>query len=186
MDGNMFDRSAWWNTAGFQEIWFHDQFRQQALPDCPGAFIGTCDVDIARWIGRRLETEEGAPDFIYWMTLNSHLPVPVPSALSGAAPCLESLSLQPDTAPCSLYQLIENVLESVAKVAMAKFARPTVFIIVGDHAPPFDYESARSSFSRFEVPYVLLLPRASNPGRALLALFPPDHAALNPDHPAGR
>ena len=54
MDGEMFNRLTWYSNVGFQEQWFRDQFRQQGLPDCPGAFVGTCDAAIAAWIGRRL------------------------------------------------------------------------------------------------------------------------------------
>ena len=162
MDGKMFDRSSWWSTIGFQQRWFHDQFKQQALPDCAGAFIGTCDASIARWIGRRLETADANPEFIHWMTLGSHLPLPVPSGVSGADECLPSLSLRPSSALCSWYQLVGNVHSSVSQVALGKLARPTIFVIVGDHAPPFGDDAMRSSFSRSVVPYILLLPRQGN------------------------
>jgi phosphoglycerol transferase MdoB-like AlkP superfamily enzyme len=42
---------------------------------------------------------------------------------------------------------------------LAGMARPTIFVIVGDHAPPFSDTASRSQFSSAEVPYVLLLPR---------------------------
>ena len=47
LSGHMFNRSVWYRTIGFRELWFHRQFRQQGLPDCSGAFVGTCDADIA-------------------------------------------------------------------------------------------------------------------------------------------
>ena len=37
--------------------------------------------------------------------------------------------------------------------------RPTIFIIVGDHAPPFLNASNRDRFSQTVVPYVILSPR---------------------------
>jgi hypothetical protein len=60
---------------------------------------------------------------------------------------------------CSWYQLIANVHHSVADIAMSKLARPTVFVIVGDHAPPYSDPSLRDMFSQSVVPYVLLVPR---------------------------
>jgi hypothetical protein len=162
MKGSMFSRSAWYSAIGFQEILFNDRMKQQGLPDCSGAFIGTCDASVAEWIGRRLEKREDAPVFVHWMTLNSHLPVPIPATLPAGAPCLPALSLAPHTALCSWYQLVANVHQSVAQLAIGTLGRPTVFVIVGDHAPPFVDPALRKRFSRTVVPYILLLPRANN------------------------
>jgi phosphoglycerol transferase MdoB-like AlkP superfamily enzyme len=159
MSGNMFERSTWWKTIGFNERLFNDRFKEQGLPDCLGAFIGTCDSSIAEWIGKRLENKDVGPDFIYWVTLNSHLPVLVPSPLKSGAPCLATLSLSPDTSLCSWYQLVANVHQSAARLAMSKLARPTVFVIVGDHAPPFADSDIARQFSSTVVPYVVLSPR---------------------------
>jgi len=170
MNGNLFNRANWYKTIGFQEIWFHDQFKDLGLPDCPGVFIGTCDANIADWIGRRLDEDSPRPYFIHWMTLNSHLPVLVPAPLTNGAPCTSSLSLAPDTPLCSWYQLVANVHRSVAELAAGNLARPTVFAIVGDHAPPFADPAMRDTFSQLQVPYVILLPRAGrSPARATVA-----------------
>ena len=167
MSGHMFSRSAWYGTIGFQEQWFNDRLKQQGLPDCLGAFIGTCDAAIAGWIGTRLDKEDTAPYFIHWMTLNSHLPVPVPAQLPTGAPCSRDLMLSPETPLCSWYQLVVNVHQSESQLAMGRLARPTVFVIVGDHAPPFADPALRDQFSSAVVPYVVLMPRAKYhpPGR---------------------
>jgi len=175
MKGSMFSRSAWYSAIGFQEILFNDRMKQQGLPDCIGAFTGTCDASVAEWIERRLEKREDAPVFVHWMTLNSHLPVPIPSTLSAGAPCLSTLGLAPQTALCSWYQLVANVHQSVARLALGALGRPTVFVIVGDHAPPFVDPALRKRFSRTEVPYILLLPRSesSSSSRRATALLAP-------------
>ena len=162
MNGYFFRRSTWYRTIGFQEIWFNDRFRQQGLPDCLGAFIGTCDAAVADWIKRRLEVKSADPDFVHWMTLNSHLPLLVPSILPNGAPCLPAQSLTPRTPLCSWYQLVANVHQSVSQLAMGALARPTIFVIVGDHAPPFADIALQNRFSQTVVPYVLLLPRADH------------------------
>jgi hypothetical protein len=159
LDGNMFSRLGWYKHLGFKESLFRDQFRALGLPDCVGAFTGTCDASIAAWIGQRLATTSAMPRFIYWVTLNSHLPVPVPAPLANAAPCSVAASLQTQPPLCSWYQLIENVHESVAQLAMMDESRPTIFVVVGDHAPPFGEAAIRMSFSSSEVPYVLLIPK---------------------------
>ncbi len=162
MNGHLFRRSTWYTTIGFKEQWFGDQFKQIGLPECVGAFNGTCDADIARWIGKMLEESDPHPRFVHWMTLNSHLPVVVPAPLSGGAPCTADLGLSPRTPLCSWYQLVANVHQSVSTLAMGNLNRPTVFIVVGDHAPPFNEPAARDRFSQTDVPYLLLLPRAGN------------------------
>ncbi len=175
MSGYMFNRAAWYKTLGFQEIWFHDAFKREGLRDCAGAFVGTCDADIAAWIGRRLGEDDGHPYFIHWMTLNSHLPVEVPASLPDGAPCLADFSLEPNTPLCSWYQLVVNVHRSVAQLATENLPRPTVFVIVGDHAPPFGDPARRDRFSQTDVPYVILLPRSDrNLSKTLLTHNAPD------------
>jgi hypothetical protein len=173
---HMYIRSVWYPTIGFQEQWFHEQLQQQGLPDCNGVFVGTCDADIAAWIGHRLDEDSSRPKFIHWMTLNSHLPTPVPVSLPNAAPCSAAEGLEPDSQLCSWYQLVANVHRSVAQLALDPLGRPTVFVIVGDHAPPFGDPSLRDRFSQSVVPYIVLVPRsAHNPPKYLFA-----HNAENP------
>ena len=159
MNGILFSRSSWYRTIGFQEMWFNDRFRQQGLPDCMGSFMGTCDAAVAGWISRRLEVKNSDPYFVHWVTLNSHLPLLVPSPLQDGAACSPTLALTPQSPLCSWYQLVANVHQSVSQLAMGVLARPTVFVIVGDHAPPFVTPALHDRFSQTVVPYVLLLPR---------------------------
>jgi phosphoglycerol transferase MdoB-like AlkP superfamily enzyme len=53
-----------------------------------------------------------------------------------------------------------RVQESVARLAETPGLRPTIFVVVGDHAPPFVREDVRDRFSQTRVPYVVLMPRA--------------------------
>jgi hypothetical protein len=160
MSGLMFDRQIWYRRLGFQELWFREELEKQGLPNCASAFLGTCDADVAAWIGRRLEEDTSRPKLIHWMTLNSHLPVPVPSYLRDGAPCTTDIGLQPHSALCSWYQLVENVHRSVAQLASGPLGRPTIFVVVGDHAPPFGDPGLRGRFSQSDVPYVVLVPRS--------------------------
>lgn len=160
MTGRLFDRGHWYRRLGFEEILFREDFEARGLPDCPGAFRGTCDGAIGEWIGRRLEEPSERPRFMYWMTLNSHLPVPDALTLSSPAPC-PFWSAQPaHVALCNWFQLVANVHRSVAAIAARKLAHPTLFVIVGDHAPPFANAAARAQFNREVVPYVVLTPKA--------------------------
>lgn len=155
----MFNRSQWYGAIGFQEMRFHKEFAGAGLPDCVGALTGTCDAAIAGWIGNRLAQPLTGPVFVHWVTLNSHLPVPVPSPQTSAIACSSSLSLTPGTPLCSWYQLVRNLHESVAQVASRLTTTSTVFVVVGDHAPPFADANLHDRFSQQRVPYIILIPK---------------------------
>lgn len=159
MKSGMFERRDWYERIGFKERWFEDELHRQGLPDCPGAFTGTCDSDVAAFIGTHLGAS-GGPEFLYWMTLNSHLPVPSSPQVTFPTTCPAGATNQERVAFCAWYQLIYNVHASVGRVAASASVRPTIFIVVGDHAPPFENAEARSGFSQTVVPYVVLVPRA--------------------------
>ena len=163
MSERMFDRRAWYERVGFQKRLFRDQLQQQELPVCDGAFVGICDAAIANQIGHSLETERTYPEFVYWMTLGSHLPVSVPSGLPAGDSCSINPFLAQQPALCSWYQLVANVHESVSRLAMTTLSRPTVFVVVGDHAPPFATPAIRDQFSQAAVPYLVLIPREGMP-----------------------
>jgi hypothetical protein len=157
--GGMFQRKDWYARAGFEERWFREGLAQEGLARCTGAFPGICDAAVPGWIGRHLLAREDSPQFVYWVTLNSHLPVPVPNAVRDSPTCSGTLPATFDAPLCSWYQLIFNVHRSVSELALAPSSRPTIFIVVGDHAPPFSNNERRRQFSGSVVPYVVLMPK---------------------------
>jgi phosphoglycerol transferase MdoB-like AlkP superfamily enzyme len=159
-NSRMFDRGEWYSKIGFAESWFQEGLQRSGLPVCPGPFPGICDAAASVWIGDQLQRSSDSPEFIYWVTLNSHLPVPIPNTVKSPPSCEGSRVIAESPALCSWYQLEFNVHRSVAELAMRETARPTVFLVVGDHAPAFSSAKLRSQFSDEVVPYVLLEPRA--------------------------
>jgi hypothetical protein len=158
--GQMFYRSNWYQKIGFDKTWFGPDLHKMGLPDCRGAFPGICDSAIASWIGSSfLTVDQGKPQFIYWVTLNSHIPVPAHPDLSDDGVCATQPTLRDSAALCSWFRLVRAVHQSVQQVAMGTTARPTVFVLVGDHAPPFGDPKLRAEFSGTQVPYVMLTPR---------------------------
>jgi phosphoglycerol transferase MdoB-like AlkP superfamily enzyme len=155
----MFDRGEWYGRIGFDESWFRDRLQGQGLALCPGPFPGICDAAASAWIGDRLQREGDSPQFIYWVTLNSHLPVPIPNRVENAPSCADNAVTAGSPGICSWYQLEFNVHRSVSELALRPTARPTIFLIVGDHAPPFSSARSRAQFSDQVVPYVLLMPK---------------------------
>ncbi|MGB6744182.1 MAG: sulfatase-like hydrolase/transferase [Terracidiphilus sp.] len=161
--GEMFYRDSWYRGLGFDHAWFGPDLRQAGLPRCGGAFPGVCDGAIAKFIGSSLlDSSQRRPRFIYWVTLNSHLPVPARPQLSADNSCAATPALSGSAALCSWFRLVRAVHQSVSQVA-AQRARPTVFILVGDHAPPFADPRLRSQFSASQVPYVMLTPASLPP-----------------------
>jgi hypothetical protein len=158
--GQMFYRINWYQKMGFDRMWFGPDLHKIGLPNCRGAFPGICDASIAGWMGNSLlSKDQGKPQFIYWVTLNSHLPVPAHPDLADDGVCATQPALKNSAALCSWFRLVRAVHLSVQQVAMETSARPTVFILVGDHAPPFGDPKLRAEFSDSEVPYVMLTPR---------------------------
>ena len=158
--GSMFQRRTWYSKIGFDQSWFGPDLDRLKLPDCYGVFPGTCDAAIARWVGNSLLAEDtGKPKFIYWVTLNSHLPVAAHPDLADDDVCFTLPSLRDSVPLCSWFRLVRNVHQAVELLALRPSARPTVFVIVGDHAPPFADRQLRQIFSATDVPYVTLTPR---------------------------
>ena len=180
--GGMFQRRDWYDRAGFEERWFREGLTQEGLSRCTGAFPGICDAEVPGWIGRHLLAREDSPQFVYWVTLNSHLPVPFPNGVKNPPPCPRTLPANFDATLCSWYQLIFNVHRSISELAAAPSVRPTIFIVVGDHAPPFSSDDRRSQFSASVVPYIVLMPKErfeAVPQRSIAAV---DEAARMKHH----
>ncbi|MGI4853859.1 MAG: sulfatase-like hydrolase/transferase [Janthinobacterium lividum] len=154
--GAMFLREKWYPTLGFESSDFLTELKD--LPTCSGAFYGACDSAIASHIEQRLATkhrEGGPPQFLYWMTLTSHLPVDVSNA--PAKPC----PITADTEVCAQLAYIGVVLDSVKKLALDESTGPTAIVVVGDHAPPYASMDRRDLFDSNSVPYIVLLPKAT-------------------------
>jgi phosphoglycerol transferase MdoB-like AlkP superfamily enzyme len=159
--GEMFRRQDWYRSIGFDQRWFKSELSRAGLPECSGAFPGICDGSIAEWIGRDLLSgTSDKPRFIYWVTLNSHLPVPQRPDLPPDQTCSMHPELAHSDPLCSWFRLVSAVHRSVQNLALKPQKRPTVFILVGDHAPPFADSRLRAMFSDTDVPYVILMPRS--------------------------
>jgi Sulfatase len=157
--GHMFDRDRWYPNIGFQEMRFAEQLWQPGERVCPGVFTGACDTDLADDVSRALTSANGTPHFVYWLTLNSHLPVH-PDAQNQKLDCKSPDGPFHSEQVCSLAELWIEVFERIADVVAAPGLGPTDVLIVGDHAPPFWSHEGRSHFVPGEVPWILLRPRA--------------------------
>lgn len=161
----LFGRDVLYPQLGFS----HEMFREQMLStgtmhDCRGAFVGICDSDIAQLISTKLQQKSDKPQFIYWMTLDSHLPV---RADVSPKSCGDGSVTINDPDICGWLGLVHRTLSNIAALAATPGLPPTEFIIVGDHAPPFIFQSVRGQFESGFVPTVHLVPRALEEKTAL-------------------
>jgi hypothetical protein len=162
----MYGREQWYSALGFQKMAFLPSLDQDGIGICDGAFPGACDDQVAQWIVPRLiKGSRTSPLFVHWVTLNSHLPIAVPSR-SETHPVCSEIGIAGESALCAWFNAILLVHKSVAGMALTQDLRPTVFVVVGDHAPPFLRSDLRDRFSQRSVPYVILLPHMDDSAQA--------------------
>ncbi|MEK6396759.1 MAG: sulfatase-like hydrolase/transferase [Terriglobus sp.] len=149
----MFDRKDWYPKLGFSETHYYEGMR--GLPMCNGVFYGVCDSAVASVLEKRLTDQKnsaGSPQFLYWLTLNSHLPVDVQPAAIQECPILAERSV------CAQLGYVQRVLKAVKTLALDPAIGPTVIVVVGDHAPPYVSVARRKLYSDEEVPFLVLRP----------------------------
>lgn len=160
--GQMFERSAWWPRLGFDEQLFRDTLARRE-PRCGRVFVGACDATVAHRLRERLvEAAPGHPTFLYWVTLDSHLPIDDDLARR-AGPCPSALRHLPEDV-CRHSAIVWATLTQVSELALDPAIPPTRFVIVGDHAPPFLTAALREPYDSTHVPFVVLQPRGPAPG----------------------
>lgn len=165
-DGSLFSRQEWYPQIGFDNSTFRTDLMQAGLSHCVGVFAGACDRQIPPLIAERLKRAT-RPQLIYFLTLNTHLPIVANDGL-GTANC--NLGNQAWAAEnqevCRLYQLQHLLADALDKVAMDEDLPPTDFLIVGDHLPPFFNRADRARFDPASVPWILLRYRGARTGNS--------------------
>ena len=169
--GAMFERERWYPQVGFERALFEPDLVAAGARECEGVFPGACDRDVPRQIGALLKDAArggtakvaGPPQFVYWLTVNSHLPV----APRGTTETEHCDGFSPDLAGtypqiCRLMKIYDGVARSLVELAVDPDVPPMDVLIVGDHMPPFFDRWNRSQFRPDSVPYILLRDRAGS------------------------
>jgi hypothetical protein len=163
-DDSSFQRTGWYPNIGFQQFLFRDDLIGQGTDTCGGVFPGACDRDVPALIGERLKRAKDK-QFVYWLTLNSHIPVPSSEKLRTKDCARFDPALARDHAMiCRLFSLWGDTNDALADMLTDPDLPPTDILIVGDHAPPFFDRSQRTQFDPERVPWVLLKHRKSRAG----------------------
>lgn len=154
--GEFFARTAWYPNVGFDELRFGESLLADGAAKCPGVFAGACDRDVPAQIAESLKSAS-QPQFLYWLTVNSHLPILKSKRLGtqDCAPFDAKLNAQFPMI-CRLLQLFDQSGKALAREITADDFPKTDILIVGDHIPPFFDRHNRLQFAPDRVPWVLL------------------------------
>lgn len=153
---SFFDRTTWYPKTGFQNLVFDDALAKAGARACQGIFPGRCDVDVGKVIHDRL-SRAGKPQFIYWLTLNTHAPVIADDTL-GTTRC--TLGKQEwrfgFPAICRMFELHHALANSIDELVMSPDLPDMDILMVGDHRPPLFDREANARFSQDRVPWIYL------------------------------
>lgn len=155
--GAFFDRVQWYPNIGFEKSKFAEEmFAGGGVRECGGVFPGVCDRDVPVLLARELKAAE-KPQFIYWLTVNAHLPVP-PGMNLDVDNCEKISPILARDYPmiCRQFALWDQMDSAIVKEITAADFPETDILIVGDHMPPYFDRHHRSQFAPDRVPWLLL------------------------------
>ena len=156
-------RYQWYPQLGFDRILMAEELYQAgATKQCGAEFQGICDTDVMKLIHQELlKGSRTKTKLVYWMTLNSHLPLDPAGGRESTLDCSQAPVTRTNPAICLHTRMISVVLEGMKAIAEDPAIPSTAFIIVGDHAPPYMTLKERSLYRDDRVPYMILTPKGS-------------------------
>ncbi|WP_213285263.1 sulfatase-like hydrolase/transferase [Bradyrhizobium sp. sGM-13] len=160
--GGMFERTKWYPTVGFDKELFGEDLVGTTHRTCGSTFRGACDADLAPAISAasREAAREGKSRFIYWLTLNTHVPI-APNESQTDFHCGRDGSGFGELRVCQMAELWHDVFTVVAKIARDPAVGPADILVVGDHGPPLWSRLGRAQFADGQVAWYRLQPRSS-------------------------
>ncbi len=155
--GEVFDRRNWYPDIGFDKVLFGENLSSRLTRRCGNAFRSVCDADLAPLIGKEA-AYANAPRFIYWLTLNTHIPVQPGDAMTNFD-CEHNPSDFGRADVCRMAELWRDLFGAIARLALDPAIGPAEILVVGDHAPPLWSRRGRSQFMPGKVAWYRLTPR---------------------------
>jgi hypothetical protein len=160
---DLFSRRAWHPKIGFQELNFREDIERShpalASQLCGSVTVGLCDDKVGERVHQKL-LQAGKRQFIYWLTLNSHVPyVPL---VGGPLHCGNADAPVADITACQLTEIWMGVFDSVAKIANDPKMPPLDIVVVGDHNTPMWSRSAQQHFIGDKVDWYYLEHKGGN------------------------
>jgi hypothetical protein len=154
--GSFFKRADWYPNIGFERTTFAKDLVGSGARKCGGVFPGACDRDIPKMLADRLKSAK-KPTLLYWLTLNSHLPVPPGLNLNVDTCERVSLLLKTEFPQiCRQFAIYDDIDAALVKEITADDFPETDILIVGDHMPPYFDRHHRTQFDPAHVPWLYL------------------------------
>lgn len=155
---DMFRRDAWYPAIGFRKLEFMDKLvaeqPERFTLRCGSVFEGLCDADVGDAVHAALMENPEKKKFVYWLTLNSHIPF-VKSAEDRMA-CRSNMPLIRNDTVCELSNLWSVVFDKINAIALDPNLPPTDILVVGDHHTPLWERAAKKRFVLGKVDWFLL------------------------------
>jgi phosphoglycerol transferase MdoB-like AlkP superfamily enzyme len=149
----MFRRSEWYPRLGFQRMIFPENWPRKDPNFCNAQFHGICDLDGAGAVRDELLAAT-RPEFVYWLTIESHVQLDSAERKPSAGDCKNI-----EAEVCQMVTTQRNVLTEIAKIVLDPALKPTRFVVVGDHSPPYMLRRRRDLFAQKLVPWMELQPK---------------------------
>ncbi|GAA0478911.1 sulfatase-like hydrolase/transferase [Parasphingorhabdus litoris] len=154
--GEFFKRAEWYPNIGFQKQEFWPDLQEKGAEWCGGVFAGACDRQIPKLLADSLKQAD-KPTFLYWLTLNAHLPVPTGLNLNADDCAKVSPELAKDFPMiCRQFAIFDDIDKALVKEITASDFPEADILIVGDHMPPYFDRHNRSQFDPERVPWLYL------------------------------
>jgi hypothetical protein len=157
--GEVFERKEWYPKVGFDKELFGEDLLTRTKRRCGGAFRSVCDADLAPLIAKEA-AYTNKPRFIYWLTLNTHIPVEPGDARTNFA-CQSGKTAFARPSVCRMGELWHDLFTAIAQLALDPAVGPAEILIVGDHAPPLWSKRGRAMFAPGQVAWYRLTPNDS-------------------------
>ncbi len=154
--GEFFKRTEWYPNIGFQTREFWPELQERGAEWCGGVFAGACDRQIPSMLAENLKRAK-QPTFLYWLTLNAHLPVPTGLNLNADDCQRVSVELARDFPMiCRQFAIFDDIDKALVQEITASDFPDADILIVGDHMPPYFDRHNRSQFDPERVPWLYL------------------------------
>ncbi|MEQ8742042.1 sulfatase-like hydrolase/transferase [Parasphingorhabdus sp.] len=161
--GPFFKREDWYPKIGFQKREFAVDLEKRGAEWCGGVFAGACDRQVPKMLAENLKRAK-QPTFQYWLTLNTHLPVPTQQNLHSENCEKVSVELARDYPMiCRQFAIFDDIDKALIKEITASDFPEADILLVGDHMPPFFDRHHRSQFDPERVPWLYLKAKGSQP-----------------------
>jgi len=161
--GPFFKRDSWYPRIGFQKSEFAADLEKRGAEWCGGVFAGACDRQVPKMLADNLKRAT-QPTFQYWLTLNTHLPVPTEQNLQAENCERVSVELARDFPMiCRQFAIFDDIDRALIEEITANDFPEADILIVGDHMPPFFDRHHRSQFDPERVPWLYLKAKGSQP-----------------------